>query len=255
MDLKELHSMAKQICDKICLRFYYSSSGPDDCNTLIPIVQDDDAKNLIKFVDIERVVNIYIESIEPEVYNQVSGKCQSHHIEMIEVNEESDEDEDSDHNTDGNDSVFSDGFQDSDFEYDDVLYDENIDQEIEWVDGVMSESSGVVDISKKPKEHFMFLNMNQSSKQDGSSKYHVYRGDADQPDFEFEVGLCFNSATDFRDAIRRYSTKQGKPVKKSVGQSYSASSSAFKATGQVDSAGISKHVVATRIYRRWPQTH
>lgn len=68
---------------------------------------------------------------------------------MIKIDCESGEDEESEEESD--DFVLSDGFEESDFEYDDMLFDDNIDNEIEWV-GIIDESSQV--IQNQFTEHF-----------------------------------------------------------------------------------------------------
>ncbi|XP_012829639.1 PREDICTED: uncharacterized protein LOC105950814 [Erythranthe guttata] len=138
---------------------------------------------------------------------------------MVEADSESGENEESsEEETDDNDSTFSDGFENSDFEYDDKLFDENIDKEIEWV-GITDEPSRVLDKSKQivgiqaAGNFRRSLSGSESSSKVRTSQYHVYRDDADDSDFEFEVGLCFKTASDFREAVRRYSNKQGRPIK------------------------------------------
>ncbi|KAK6136641.1 hypothetical protein DH2020_029624 [Rehmannia glutinosa] len=124
-------------------------------------VEVKDARNLINFVDSERVVSIYVESIDHELnkdchdlnHQDYEEAYQGHEPGMIEIDDDTDENEENDDKeNDGSDSTFSDGFEESDFEYDDVLFDENIDQEIEWV-GMRDESSHVLDRGKKVVEN------------------------------------------------------------------------------------------------------
>ncbi|XP_012852596.1 PREDICTED: uncharacterized protein LOC105972205 [Erythranthe guttata] len=123
------------------------------------------------------------QKIEQEMLFDIPSNYQSPFPEssadIAEVDYETDENEESNgEETDDSDSTFSDGFEDSDFEYDDVL-----------------------SLSKR-----------HSSAKAKSSKYQIYKDDADESDFEFEVGLCFKTATDFREAVRKYSNKQGMPI-------------------------------------------
>ncbi|KAK4412474.1 hypothetical protein Salat_2894500 [Sesamum alatum] len=255
--------MAREICHENWMRFYYNLNGPDDCKNLVLIVSDDDARNLIRFVDSERVVGIYIDTSEPEPdhfleiqvesnptlskmqfedvvnedqedqldkeYENIVGlqhdqhmndhefekSCQGHEVDMIEIDNITDEN-DSDEDIDTNDSTFSDDFQDSDFEYDDLLFDENIDREIEWVgiwDDSLALDKGKMVVLILCTEHLRPSSKNQSFVKGKISKYLIYKDDANSSNFEFEVGLCFKTATDFRDAVRKYSNKQGKPLK------------------------------------------
>ncbi|KAK8941312.1 hypothetical protein KSP39_PZI010017 [Platanthera zijinensis] len=113
--------------------------------------------------------------------------------------------------SEANESSFSDDLAESEFELDDALYDENIDDEIELVDRRESKTVAAKNVGVSIRES----GSHSASKSDKekSSKIRVFQGDADDSDFEFDVGLCFNSASDFREAVRLYATKQGRPIK------------------------------------------
>ncbi|KAL3838818.1 hypothetical protein ACJIZ3_023409 [Penstemon smallii] len=257
MTVSELHDMTWFCGLENLFCMYYSNEGPDDSNSLVLISSDIDAKNLIRFVDSERVIGIFVECVDthvgclsyripidvrvesvdmgynvdadnhhPEVEseegdgNQKNDKTHayaSQQDEIIELECHSDssssDEEDNDY-----DSDYSDDFEDSDFEHDDMFYDENIDNDIEWV-GERDEPVDALVGKKIMEQHFinsMVRGLKQSSTKRSevkSSHITVYEDNADDSDFEFEVSLCFKSADEFREAVRKYSNKQGKPVK------------------------------------------
>lgn len=64
--------------------------------------------------------------------DHVSGQsCHNYELGMIEIDSESGEDEESEQETD--DFIITDGFEEIDIEYDDLLFDDNVDNEIEWL--------------------------------------------------------------------------------------------------------------------------
>ncbi|KAG8369567.1 hypothetical protein BUALT_Bualt14G0026800 [Buddleja alternifolia] len=219
MSLSAIYDMARQIGQVEGVVFYFSLKGPDDCSDLECLIHDCDARNLFAVVNRERVVGVYIEYAEmggdflshlesnqplsPQSKTFVDGSNEENYMSnMIEEENLTNSDSSNDTNAEEEDPEFSDGFQESDYDEDDILYDENIDDEVEWV--------GIWDKVEQPiltKSHLPV-----QPKSVGSSQFPIYNDDADLSDFEFDVGLCFKTVSEFREAIRKYAIKQGKPL-------------------------------------------
>ncbi|KAK8939250.1 hypothetical protein KSP39_PZI010837 [Platanthera zijinensis] len=114
--------------------------------------------------------------------------------------------------TDENSSFAGDDLNYSDFEENDLLIDGNIENEIELV-GERVESH-------QPMRMIVGVHVKECGSQSSSKtekgkslEVQVYDGNASNSDFEFDVGLCFNTPDDFRTAVRMYATKHGKPLK------------------------------------------
>lgn len=110
-----------------------------------------------------------------------------------------------------NHSSFSDGLVERDFELDDALYVENVDNEIELADISEPTNVGRKNVGVQIRDHG--IHSAHKSEKGKSKQIQIYQGDADDSDFEFDVGLCFNNASDFRDAVRIYAIEQGRPIK------------------------------------------
>ncbi|KAK8936506.1 hypothetical protein KSP39_PZI012203 [Platanthera zijinensis] len=150
--IRDLHKMAMLLGEEGCCRFYCSITGLHDCDRLILIVNDNDAKNIISYCSDEGVVDVYIDTIETDdatteldasITNEaLEGSEHAADIEMMEVDNDSDNNKD---DSDENYSNFSDDFEDSEFESDDIQFHDNIDEDIEWVKGWLGDK-WVVDL-------------------------------------------------------------------------------------------------------------
>ncbi|KAK8943070.1 hypothetical protein KSP39_PZI008986 [Platanthera zijinensis] len=207
--LKDLHDMALLVGHMGWVRFYCCSAGLLDSNNLILVVNDDDVANLIRYINVERVVDIYVETIEavfdcdmPERTSYDEHDLGGPIVELMQDSESISNEED----TDENDSTFSDDFEDVDFDIDDLDYDEYVDEAVEWV-GLNDTANQIID---HPKDKVF-----PSSKANKGKTlcYQIYQDNANDCNFEFEVGMCFNTVDDFREAVRTYSNMQGKPIK------------------------------------------
>ncbi|KAG8364970.1 hypothetical protein BUALT_Bualt18G0053900 [Buddleja alternifolia] len=249
MSMTDLRSMSRQLGHEQWVKFYYNVKSHDDCSQFILLVSDDCAQDLIRNVDNEGMVNIYVDHVQPEIgfqsqggsnlpssqYSNVFGSeidqtgyfadeerfegngvedasdknHQSNPVEseILEVENET-ESEGSD--TDEEDSVYSDGFADSDYDVDDALYEQYIDKEVEWegIGATFSPDFEVENTIRRGKSRTLSKARVAMSKK--RSQLPIYKGDADNSDFEWEVGLRFKIVVEFRDAIRTYSNKQEK---------------------------------------------
>ncbi|KAL3833413.1 hypothetical protein ACJIZ3_008149 [Penstemon smallii] len=252
MDMKALCDMARQIGQNNLLKFYCSIVAPNDCNSLVALVIDDDVKCLVKFVDRNFVVGVFIDDFDQlhtmqsqvgsnslaalsvdvprnlmeEIDTQVGGGLKMIHKlvggaennanDMADLEFDSSSGSSEEESDDDNDYLCDDGFEESDFELDDEQFDENIDKEIEWV-GIMDEKVSEKDkaIVESNTEWMIIQPSNtekKSRKRNRFPDFSIYRGDADDSDFEFEIGMKFKNATEFREAVRIHSNKQGRPL-------------------------------------------
>ncbi|KAL3849567.1 hypothetical protein ACJIZ3_011449 [Penstemon smallii] len=135
--------------------------------------------------------------------------------DMVDLVSYTDSSSDSSEEESDSDYVNDDGFDESDFDSDDELFDENIDKEIEWV-GLVDET--IVERGTKNGQSNMEP-LNATSKKPRNKEkskfldFPVYDDDADTSDFEFEIGMQFKGADEFREAVRAHSNKQGRPLK------------------------------------------
>lgn len=200
--LKDLHEMAIQLGHYGWVRFYNCLSGNDDCSNLKLIVTDEDAQSLLRYINAERVVDVYVDTVEAHVDEDVHGGNEDN-TPIVEVVENFSDSVSNDDDTDGTDSTFTDGFEDGDYDSDDMHYDENVDDSIEWVG------------AKEPTKIIGQSNtlVTSNPRKIKSTYNNIYQGDAGIANFEFQVGLCFNTCQDFRDAVRTYSSMQGRPTR------------------------------------------
>ncbi|KAL3833744.1 hypothetical protein ACJIZ3_008480 [Penstemon smallii] len=253
MNMDALYGMARQIGHRSLLKFYCSAISPSDCSSLVVLVSDDDDKNVARFGDMNRVVGIFIGDFDPlsTMESQVrsssvrvddltydanggvfvdvptnrveKGNMGNAHVggeddnvnDMVDLVSYTDSSSDSSEEESDSDYVNDNGFDESDFESDDELFDENIDKEIEWV-GLVDET--IVERGTKNGQSNMEP-LNATSKKPRNKEkskfldFPVYDDDADTSDFEFEIGMQFKGADEFREAVRAHSNKQGRPLK------------------------------------------
>ncbi|KAK8946345.1 hypothetical protein KSP39_PZI006942 [Platanthera zijinensis] len=205
--LTDLHEMCTLVGHLGWVRFYSNFSGLEDCPNMISLDTDEEVKNLIRHIDRNRVVDVYVETVE--AYPQSNFNSTEKDIFELDKSESFSNEED----TDESDSSFSDDFVDADFEYDDMEYDENIDEAIEWVGLKESRESHKTEQTQMAEHYKGKSPLTSNSIKKKSSKYQIYQGNANETHFDFEVGLCFTTADEFREAIRTYANMQGKPIK------------------------------------------
>ncbi|GER26373.1 transposon protein [Striga asiatica] len=144
MSFLEIINITRDLGLKECKKFHVSTNGIDNCSSLFEIQNDSDALNLVNFLDENRVVGIYIEH-QNSTLSTIASEPRNDYLpsvdEGMEFMGESDLGENgSDGDTDsgqslGTDSSKSEAFVESDWEFsenDDLLYEKNIDAEVEW---------------------------------------------------------------------------------------------------------------------------
>ncbi|KAK8940462.1 hypothetical protein KSP39_PZI010501 [Platanthera zijinensis] len=199
--LHDLHEMAINLGHNGWVRFFCCLSGRNDCSNLLLLDNDEVVKNLIQYINLKREVDVYVEIVEALAEQEMLGGNDDT-APIIELQNYSDSVSNED-DSDDTDSTFTDGFQDGDYDSDDLQFDENIDEAVEWVG--CKEPTQIIE----PNSTLTTTN----SKRNKSTHCQIFQGDAGESYFEFQVGLCFNTAQDFRDAVRTYSNMQGRPIK------------------------------------------
>ncbi|KAK8944768.1 hypothetical protein KSP39_PZI008448 [Platanthera zijinensis] len=209
--LKDLHDMTEQVGHLGWLRFFCCPGGFVDRSNMNLILNDDDVTNLIRYINSEKIVEVYVETVE--AHNDHDSEVdRSLEKPIIEIENDSDSMNNED-DTDECDSTFSDDFEEGEYDYDDIDFDEYVDEALEWV-GMKEPNEISGKQSNQFIEHYNNRILPTSNPNKGqSSHYHIYEGNARESNFEFEVGLCFNAGEDFRDAVRTYSNMHGKPIK------------------------------------------
>ncbi|KAK6156803.1 hypothetical protein DH2020_011051 [Rehmannia glutinosa] len=252
MSMLEIISMGNELGLNGVKCFYYSKSGVSDCNALSLLQNDSDALNLVNSVDGNRIVGIFVEHDFPIVDEplQFMGDCNIELDEVIEeqmgvdddvevseehVDQNETDDEVSDEHVNeeehindydlsdsdyeqsvGSDSQRSEGFVDSEIEVsdDDLLFDGNIDDEVEWGGLSMNKNEAEASNSQLRSQ----LRTNEGSKLQKS--HPVFNHKANISDPKFELGMQFPDIATFRSAVRQHTIKQGRDVKFTINLSY-----------------------------------
>ncbi|KAK8921027.1 hypothetical protein KSP39_PZI020052 [Platanthera zijinensis] len=108
-------------------RFLACLSGCGDCSNLILLDNDADVKGLIQYTNMSREVDVYIYTVVAQVVSVSDDTTPIIELQNYNSNENDIDD------IDDTDSTFIDGFQDGYYDNDNLHFDKNIDESLEWV--------------------------------------------------------------------------------------------------------------------------
>ncbi|XP_012850068.1 PREDICTED: uncharacterized protein LOC105969837 [Erythranthe guttata] len=269
MSMTEITEMARELKLEDWEDFYHSRSAIQDCSVLYLMENDNDALELVNYLDKDRATTIYVKHLqviedeteksqpdsfdldnlpyvdetvgyvgdvdEVDEFNDVS-ECDVPEFEVLGSNMyvnhmtdsfgdndglfDDNESGGSDVQSVGDDSEHSDFLVDSDFfaSDDDFQYDNNVDHGVEW--GGLRSDEEVEEPRRsmrlnKGKEKVAEDQIDETAKKD-QWKHHnfpVFNPKIDMVDPNFQLGVCFNDAQSFRDAIRQHSIVNGRDIK------------------------------------------
>ena len=236
MSLIELELIGSELG---CLQtpvYMYKVNGFDLEVGLVEIKTYIDALNLNKFVDEHGIVDMYMkltstEAIEVETNIEEVEGAES---EEGDESEEGSTSENSDSSFGASDPDFNESFNVESDEDDNMFY-ENVDHEMEWVGGEIyrenekrkmvreervnegNDKGKMVQIRDSSETDYPQSNdlrsiIDDSSDEEISSreKFPEFNVEADMESHVFKLGMVFNSANEFRQAMRAYAIRNGK---------------------------------------------
>lgn len=270
LSMLELQSMTNELGLKGVKHFHYSKDGINDCSSLGLMQNDNDALNLVNFIDVYRMVGVFVEhennntnvnSSESESVGQPNddfpnideplnfvgdnedsielndnhmdisihpvseehcdpvnkGHCDpvsEGHCDIMDYNESNDSE---DEQSIGSDSELS-NFVDSecDVSDDDILFDANIDDEVEWGGLHMSNRQALSSNVQLGNE----LGQNSQEGQNQHNGHPIFNSRIDMLDPKFELGMCFVDTATFRKAVRQHSITKGREVIFTINDKY-----------------------------------
>lgn len=245
MSMIELNEMTSELGFKDSVQLHCSKGGTDEYFDLLPIKTNIDALNLVKFIDENRMVELFVEHeesgdgveepvtvhVDENVFpsideplefigdnedmrqpenNQREGHIgSSEPFKMCNFIDNSISDDSDDVQSWGSDSELSDQIVDSEFEIsdDDVLFDANIDDDVEW-GGLENQLIMHEDAARE----------NEKEVGNGRANLAIAKSTRVRDD-EFYVGMCFGDINEFRKMVRLHSIRLGRDVKFSINHS------------------------------------
>ena len=124
--------------------------------------------------------------------------------------------DDSNTNSDGNedpsDRDFSDSSDDDDPNLDDIMFDSNVERDVNE-EGLKDYHECEVNDGDSSEEELVTPTGSDDKDNNNRPKYPEFRAKADIQNIEFKLGMLFSTANEFKDAVKDYEIKGGYDVK------------------------------------------